>query len=72
MVTAASSPPAIQTAPSISGTATVGQTLTLNPGTWTGTPTPSLTAQWQDCDTTGNNCTAITGATATTYTLTKQ
>ena len=43
----APSPPAIQTSPSISGTATVGQTLTLNQGTWTGTPTPTLTPQWK-------------------------
>ena len=45
----------------------MGQTLTLNQGTWTGTPTPALTAQWKDCDSAGNNCTVITGATGTTY-----
>ena len=66
-LTATTTPPANQTSPSISGTATVGQTLTLNQGTWTGTPTPALTAQWKDCDSTGNNCTVITGATGTTY-----
>ena len=69
-LTTASSPPANQSSPSISGTATVGQTLTLNPGTWTGSPTPTLTAQWKDCDSTGNNCVAITGATAATYIVT--
>src|SRR5207248_6506258 len=69
-VLAPTSPPANQTAPSITGTATVGQTLTLNTGSWTGTPTPTITQQWRDCDSTGNNCVAITGATSTTYTLT--
>jgi hypothetical protein len=33
-------------APSITGTAEVGQTLTRVAGTWTGTPTPSVAVQW--------------------------
>ena len=66
----APTPPADQTAPSITGVATVGQTLTLNPGVWTGSPTPVLTYQWQDCDQAGNNCVPIAGATSTTYTVT--
>lgn len=32
--------------PAITGTATVGQTLTGSNGTWTGDPTPSLSRQW--------------------------
>jgi hypothetical protein len=32
--------------PAITGTAEVGQTLAGSNGTWTGTPTPSLTRQW--------------------------
>ncbi|HLX18825.1 MAG TPA: hypothetical protein VKR23_01625 [Gaiellaceae bacterium] len=67
-LTTAPTPPANQTAPTITGTATVGQTLTLNPGTWTGTPTPTLTVQWQDCN--GSTCTPIPGATTSTYTIT--
>jgi len=35
--------------PSISGAATVSQTLTADPGTWTGTPTPAITYQWYAC-----------------------
>ena len=64
------SAPANQTLPSITGTASVGQTLTLNPGTWAGTPTPTLAVQWQDCDATGNNCVPISGASGARYTVT--
>ena len=35
--------------PYISGTALVGQYLRAYPGTWTGTPTPSITYQWYTC-----------------------
>ena len=36
---------------------------------WTNLPT-SYTYAWQDCDTAGNNCTTISGATSSSYTLT--
>lgn len=49
--------------PTITGTAQVGQTLTASPGTWTGTPTPDLTYQWED------DGVAIVGATASTLLL---
>lgn len=55
--------------PTITGTAKDGQTLTSSNGTWSGSPT-SYTRAWQRCDTAGANCTAISGATATTYLLT--
>jgi hypothetical protein len=55
------SPPSPSLAPSISGTATVGQTLTCSPGTWPGAPT--FAYQWLRA---GAN---IAGATASTYTL---
>ncbi|QHC60230.1 hypothetical protein [Rathayibacter sp. VKM Ac-2760] len=48
--------------PTITGTATVGQKLTAVPGTWTPSPV-TLAYQWQ------RNGTAISGATAATYTL---
>lgn len=57
-------PPANSVAPAITGTAQVGETLTVTNGTWTGTPTPSYTRQWLADDV------AIDGATATTYKLT--
>ena len=55
-------------APTISGNAVDGQTLTTSPGTWTGT-SPTYAYQWQSCDTQGANCADIQGATGSTYTL---
>src|SRR5207302_849876 len=52
--------------PTISGTAQQGQTLTEAHGTWTNSPT-SFAYQWQQCDSEGNGCVAIPGATKQTY-----
>ena len=60
--------PSLITPPLIYGTAQQGQTLTLTQGSWSNNPT-SINDQWQDCDSAGNNCTAIAGATGQTYTL---
>jgi len=54
--------------PTIAGATTQGQALTETQGTWMNSPT--LTDVWEDCDTTGANCIAITGASNPTYTLT--
>jgi hypothetical protein len=62
-------PPSNTTAPTVSGTAQQGDTLTSSNGSWTGSPT-SYAYQWQDCDTSGQNCSNITGATSASYTLT--
>jgi hypothetical protein len=57
--------------PAISGTAQVGQKLTTSNGTWTSDSKITLYSYtWGRCDTAGNNCTGIGGATSNTYTLT--
>jgi hypothetical protein len=55
--------------PTISGTVRQGEVLTANPGAWSGTTPITYTYAWQRCDTSGNGCTPIGGATASTYTL---
>lgn len=50
-------------APAITGTATVGQTLTTTNGTWTGVPTPTYARQWYA------DGVAISSATGTTRVL---
>jgi len=63
------SAPANTTPPSISGAVGPGSTVTASSGTWSGVPAPTFAFQWQRCDSQGNGCTAIAGATTTTYTI---
>jgi hypothetical protein len=58
--------PVNKTAPTITGTAQQRQTLTEHNGTWTNEPT-SFSYQWLQCDSLGNGCLPIAGATAQTY-----
>ena len=58
--------PTVVTAPTVTGTAQQGQTLTEHDGTWTGEPT-GYTYQWLQCDSSGINCLPIAGATSQTY-----
>jgi hypothetical protein len=59
-------------APSISGTAQLDQTLTADPGTWSGTQPITFSYQWRRCDKQGNNCASIGGETARTYDIRTQ
>jgi hypothetical protein len=58
-----SSKPAQLTVPTVAGTNTVGQTLTGTDGTFSGSPTPTLTRHWS------RDGKAIAGANAATYVL---
>ncbi|MCW2924170.1 MAG: hypothetical protein JWM98_1574 [Thermoleophilia bacterium] len=66
-------PPVNTALPSISRTSgagdTVGAQFTVDPGTWTGSPTPvDFAYQWQRCDAAGANCVDILDATSASYT----
>lgn len=54
-------------APTISGTAQVGNTLTANAGTWAGDQPIVFTYQWTRCNPGGNNCVSIPAADDQTY-----
>jgi len=58
--------PANTAVPVVSGTAQVGSTLTTDNGTWSNTPT-SFAYAWSRCDSAGNNCNPVAGATAQSY-----
>ncbi|WP_191412333.1 hypothetical protein [Salinibacterium sp. ZJ70] len=68
--------PANVVAPTVSGDSTVGSVWTVNTGSWTGSPTPTIVIYWLRCDqpittaytTVPAGCTAIPGANGTTYT----
>jgi hypothetical protein len=62
-VTAALAAPVNTVAPVASGTGTVGETLSVTDGTWTGNPTPTYAYQWR------RNGSNIGGATSSTYLL---
>jgi thermitase len=59
-------PPGNLGLPSISGTAQDGSTVAASTGTWSGSPT-SYAYQWERCDSTGANCSGISGATSSSY-----
>jgi len=61
--------PSNDTPPALSGTTVDGQTLSADPGVWSGTQDIAYAYQWQRCDAAGQNCTDIPGATGSTYAL---
>jgi hypothetical protein len=58
--------PKVSVRPTVSGSARVGEELTVSNGTWSPTPT-SFRRQWQRCETSGDNCRNIPGATGRSY-----
>ncbi|MDQ6777186.1 MAG: hypothetical protein M3071_13430, partial [Actinomycetota bacterium] len=62
----APAPPVATGAPVVSGSATVGSTLSSTQGSFSGSPT-SFAFQWLDCNSPGTGCTDISGATLSTY-----
>ena len=60
------SAPANTAVPTISGTAAVGNSLTAGNGSWSGSPT-GYSYKWEDCNSSGGSCAAISGATASSY-----
>ena len=58
--------PVNSAAPSISGTAQEGETLTAAPGAWAYRPS-SFAYQWERCDAAGTACISIAGATSAIY-----
>lgn len=67
-ITAATAP-SDETPPTIEGTPSDGQALTVDTGSWTGDPFPELNPHWQRCDTAGEECADIPGATSYGYEL---
>ena len=61
------SAPANTSAPSIAGTAQVGQTLAGSPGSWSGSTPLAYGYQWQRCNSSGSGCLDIVGATVSSY-----
>ncbi|MCW3019097.1 MAG: serine protease [Solirubrobacterales bacterium] len=60
--------PADVSPPAISGTAEQGQTLSVTRGDWANDPT-AYGERWLLCNASGSGCSAIAGATGSTYTL---
>ena len=61
--------PIVIAAPTVTGAAQQGQTLTASTGNWGDEP-DTYAYQWQHCDASGANCTDVAGATAATYPVT--
>jgi hypothetical protein len=61
--------PTVASLPTIAGTTMTGQTLTATAGRWNGATPITFSYQWQRCDSAGNACASIAGATSSTYQL---
>jgi RHS repeat-associated protein len=58
-------------APEVSGSSTTGIRMTVSEGAWTGSPV-LYGYQWEDCNSSGGECTGIDGATNANYTPTSK
>jgi hypothetical protein len=61
--------PANTLRPALSGIARDGETLQTTNGTWTGTAPITYSYAWRRCDSNGDSCSIITGATSQSYVL---
>jgi hypothetical protein len=66
-VLAKATAPAVSVLPAISGTKSVGNTLTASTGTWTGVAANGFAYQWTRCNANGTACSNVSGATGTSY-----
>jgi hypothetical protein len=69
VVTQPAAGPANTALPTVSGVANDGETLTAGAGTWTGSPTPTVTREWLRCSGADLASCAGTGASGTSYVL---
>jgi hypothetical protein len=67
VITGVVTSPTNTTEPTISGTAVVGNRLTANRGAWAGTQPITYAFRWLRCNSSGENCGEISGATNTDY-----
>ncbi len=61
------SAPSNVSAPAIGGTMQQDHSLDVSDGSWTATPEPSYSYQWQRCSSLGEDCADISGATQSAY-----
>ncbi|WP_224360782.1 hypothetical protein [Hyalangium versicolor] len=61
--------PTLRSPPTLSGEARVGSTLTGNSGSWASSSSLTYGYQWLRCDPSGEGCTPVGGATASSYVL---
>lgn len=67
VVTAKTTAPVNTNVPIITGSATVGHTLSASSGAWTGLTTNAFAYQWSRCNSNGTSCAGISGATGQSY-----
>jgi hypothetical protein len=68
---AASAAPANTSPPTVSGPARAGELLTASSGSWSGSGPITFSYRWLRCNSSGDNCSRISGATSQTYRLVK-